>query len=134
MRLPIGYALAYPGRLPVPFGAIDWTTLSMLEFEEPDRVLFPCLDLAYRAGRTGDLAPAWLNAANEVAVAAFLDGRIAWTAIAEVVAGTLDRYDPPVATGTAGQAGRRSVGDVLEADAAARRVADLVVAGREAAA
>jgi 1-deoxy-D-xylulose-5-phosphate reductoisomerase len=73
MRLPIGYALAYPGRLPVPFGAIDWTTLSMLEFEEPDRVLFPCLDLAYRAGRTGDLAPAWLNAANEVAVAAFLD-------------------------------------------------------------
>ena len=79
MRLPIGYALAYPGRLPVPFGAIDWTTLSMLEFEEPDRVLFPCLDLAYRAGRTGDLAPAWLNAANEVAVAAFLDGRIAWT-------------------------------------------------------
>ncbi|MGO8870552.1 MAG: 1-deoxy-D-xylulose-5-phosphate reductoisomerase [Acidimicrobiales bacterium] len=131
MRLPIGYALAYPGRLPVPFGAIDWTVLSKLEFEEPDRSLFPCLDLAYRAGRAGDLAPAWLNAANEVAVAAFLDGRIAWTSIAEVVAGTLDRYDAPVGSG---QPGPRTVEDVLEADAAARRVADLVVAGREVAA
>ena len=68
MRLPIGYALAYPGRLATAFGAIDWAELSVLEFEPPDRSTFPCLDLAYRAGRTGDLAPAWLNAANEVAV------------------------------------------------------------------
>ena len=99
MRLPIGYALAYPGRLPVPFGSIDWTKLTTLEFEEPDRINFPCLELAYRAGRVGDLAPAWLNAANEMAVAAFLAGRIGWTAIAEVVGATLDRYD--------GSAGRR---------------------------
>ncbi len=128
MRLPIGYALAYPARLPVAFGAIDWTLLTTLEFEEPDRTLFPCLDLAYRAGRTGDLAPAWLNAANEVAVQAFLAGRIPWTAIARVVEGTLDRYH------TSGDRTRRSVDDVLEADATARRLAESVVTGRGAAA
>ena len=131
MRLPIGYALAYPERLPVPYGAIDWTKLAVLEFEEPDRTVFPCLALAYRAGRTGDLAPAWLNAANEVAVAAFLDGRIGWPSIAEVVERTLDRYDAPSPTG--GAAGpERTVEDVLDADATARRVADSVVSGREA--
>jgi 1-deoxy-D-xylulose-5-phosphate reductoisomerase len=132
MRLPIGYALAYPERLPTSFGAIDWTQLSILEFEPPDRARFPCLDLAYRAGRQGDLAPAWLSAANEVAVGAFLDGRIAWTAIADVIGGTLDRYDPPAPTG--GTGGRREIGDVLDADARARRVAESVVTGREAAA
>ena len=116
---------------PTPFGAIDWTKLATLEFEEPDRALFPCLDLAYRAGRTGDLAPAWLNAANEVAVAAFLDGRIAWTAIAEVVEATLDRYEapPPPRPGRR----ERTVDDVLEADATARRRAEAWSAGREAA-
>ena len=92
MRLPIGYALAYPDRLPPPSGP-STGRVAVLEFEQPDRSLFRCLDLAYRAGRAGDLAPAWLNAANEVAVAAFLDGRIPWPAIAEVVEGTLDRYD-----------------------------------------
>jgi len=126
MRLPIGYALAYPGRLGTPFGAIDWTTLSVLEFEQPDRATFRCLDLAYSAGRAGDLAPAWLNAANEVAVAAFLDGRVTWSAIGEVVQSSLDRYD-------AGPAAERTVDDVLAADAAARRVAVGVVAAREAA-
>jgi 1-deoxy-D-xylulose-5-phosphate reductoisomerase len=127
MRLPIGYALAYPERLPVPFGAIDWKALSVLEFEEPDRTVFPCLDLAYRAGRQGELAPAWLNAANEVAVAAFLDGRIGWSTIADVALGTLDAYESP---------GSRplTVDDVLEADASARRTAERVVAGRERAA
>jgi 1-deoxy-D-xylulose-5-phosphate reductoisomerase len=133
MRLPIGYALAYPDRLPMAFGAIDWTALSSLEFEEPDRTLFPCLDLAYRAGRAGDLAPAWLNAANEVAVAAFLAGRVKWTAIAAVVEGTLDRYDPPGRPGAGAMAAPRTVDEVLEADAAARRVAEAVVAGQEAA-
>jgi 1-deoxy-D-xylulose-5-phosphate reductoisomerase len=131
MRLPIGYALAYPGRLPTPFGAIDWTRLTTLEFEEPDRPRFPCLDLAYRAGRLGDLAPAWLNAANEVAVAAFLAGRIGWAAIARVVEGTLDRVagSPP-----SGSAAERTVDDVLDADATARRTAETVVVGCEAAA
>jgi len=126
MRLPIGYALAYPARLGSAFGPIDWAELSVLEFEPPDRATFPCLDLAYRAGRTGDLAPAWLNAANEVAVEAFLAGRITWAVIADVVAGTLDRYEAP------GAAGDRTVDDILDADAAARRLAGDVVAGRSA--
>jgi 1-deoxy-D-xylulose-5-phosphate reductoisomerase len=133
MRLPIGYALAYPDRLSAPFGAIDWAELSVLEFEQPDRALFRCLDLAYRAGRTGDLAPAWLSAANEVAVAGFLDGRISWWAIADVVESTLDRYEPSAAPG-GGPAPTRQIGDVLDADATARRVAEAVVRGREAAA
>jgi 1-deoxy-D-xylulose-5-phosphate reductoisomerase len=128
MRLPIGYALAYPARLPVPFGAIDWRQLGTLEFEAPDRDAFRCLDLAYEAGRTGDLAPAWLNAANELAVAAFLEGRIAWATIAEIVAATLDGYD----VAPAGPSGR-SVEDVMEADAAARRLAETVVSHRVAA-
>ena len=130
MRLPIGYALCYPERLPVAYGAIDWTKLAALEFEEPDRTVFPCLDLAYRAGRAGDLAPAWLNAANEVAVGAFLDERIGWASIARVVETTLDHYDAPAPGGATGD---RSVGDVLEADAAARRTADRVVAEAAAA-
>ena len=123
MRLPIGYALAYPGRLGTAFGAIDWAELSVLEFEAPDRTTFPCLDLAYRAGRTGDLAPAWLNAANEVAVAAFLDARVSWAAIAQVVEATLDAYEAP-------GAGDRTVEDVLEADATARRLAERRVLDR----
>ena len=132
MRLPIGYALAYPERLPVAYGAIDWTKLSALEFEEPDRAVFPCLDLAYRAGRLGDLAPAWLNAANEVAVAAFLAERIGWSSIAEVVEATLDRYDA---------AARPAAGDPVAPSRtcstpmpAARRVAEQVVARPGAAA
>jgi len=129
MRLPIGYALAYPARLPEAYGAIDWARLSVLEFEPPDRATFPCLDLAFRAGRTGDLAPAWLNAANEVAVAAFLAGRISWPSIARVVEATLDRYEP----GALGSGSARTVDDVLDADAAARRLAEQAVRAGEAA-
>ncbi|CAN5709718.1 1-deoxy-D-xylulose-5-phosphate reductoisomerase [soil metagenome] len=93
MRLPIGYALGYPARARTPFGRIDWAELGRLDFEPPDHDAFRCLGLAYEAGRVGETAPAWLNAANEVAVAAFLEGRIAWTAIADVVSATLDRHD-----------------------------------------
>jgi len=132
MRLPIGYALAYPDRLPTAYGGIDWTSVAALEFEEPDRKRFPCLELAYDAGRAGDLAPAWLNAANEVAVSAFLSGRIRWTVIAEVVAESLDRYDAPARSGPGDDPQGRTVDDVLEADATARRVAELVVRAREA--
>ena len=82
MRLPIGYALAWPDRSGTPFGPIDWSTLSRLDFEPPDLDAFPCLSLAYAAGRAGGLAPAWLNAGNEEAVDAFLQGRIAWADIA----------------------------------------------------
>jgi 1-deoxy-D-xylulose-5-phosphate reductoisomerase len=93
MRLPIGYALAYPDRIATPFGRIDWADLRRLDFEPPDLGAFPCLGLAYEAGRIGETAPAWLNAANEVAVAAFLDGLISWVTIADVLRTVLDRHD-----------------------------------------
>jgi len=118
MRLPIGYALAFPDRIGTPFGPIDWTQLSRLDFEPPDRQAFPCLDLAYRAGRAGGLAPATLNAANEVAVQAFLDGRIRWVEIPAVLQAVLDRQNGGTAS---------TLDDVLGADADARRLAtDLV--------
>jgi 1-deoxy-D-xylulose-5-phosphate reductoisomerase len=121
MRLPIGYSLAYPDRFGRPFGALDWRQLRALEFEEPDLAVFSCLSLAYRAGREGGSAPAWLNAANEVAVEAFLAGRLGWPAISDVVAETLDSHD-----------GAKLVdpGDVLEADRAARERARSAVERR----
>jgi 1-deoxy-D-xylulose-5-phosphate reductoisomerase len=125
MRLPIGYALGYPHRLGVPYGAIDWTALSELTFEVPDRHAFPCLALAEAAGRAGGVAPAWLNAANEVAVAAFLATRISWSAIAAVVADTLAACD---------QAPAREVADIVAADGAARRHAGRAVEHRAEAA
>ena len=76
-----------------PFGRIDWADLGRLDFEPPDHEAFPCLGLAYEAGRLGETAPAWLNAANEVAVAAFLDGRIGWIAIPDVLTEVLSRHD-----------------------------------------
>ncbi len=125
MRLPIGYAMGWPERLATPFGAIDWSSAFSLSFEPPDRSVFTCLDLAYRAGRRGGAAPAWLNAANEVAVAAFLEGRLGWLGIAEVVEDALDGCtDGPMA----------SVGDVLEADRLARERAGAAVERRLAAA
>jgi 1-deoxy-D-xylulose-5-phosphate reductoisomerase len=92
MRLPIEYALGFPARGTVPFGSIDWATMRRLDFEPPDLDAFPCLRLAYEAGRAGGSAPAWLNAANEVAVDAFLAGRISWLAIAEVLDEALSRH------------------------------------------
>ncbi len=125
MRLPIGYALAWPERLERPFGTIDWTRLPQLDFELPDRACFACLDLAYQAGLAGEGAPACLNAANEVAVAAFLDGRIPWLSIAEVAAEVLEGHEPARLT---------SVEDVLAVDAAARRRAGVAVDRRSRAA
>ena len=124
MRLPIGYALSYPERLPHPFGIIDWTVLRHLDFEPPNREVFRCLSLAEEAGRAGGLAPAWLNAGNEVAVDAFLSGRIAWKAIAMVVADTMAACEQvPVTT----------VQDVIEADRCARARAELSVRTRQVA-
>jgi 1-deoxy-D-xylulose-5-phosphate reductoisomerase len=111
MRLPIGYALAYPDRIATSFGPIDWTTLSRLDFEPPDRRAFPCLDLAYAAGQTGGTAPAWLNAANEVAVDAFLGGRIRWNQIPDVANAVLQGHDGGPAA---------SIDDVMRADSTAR--------------
>lgn len=93
MRQPIGYALSYPNRFDVAFGAIDWTAVPPLEFSEPDRDTFACLDLAIAAGRAGGTAPAWLNGANEAAVAAFLDSKIAWHQIAELLSDALSAHD-----------------------------------------
>ena len=92
MRLPIGYALAYPHRVATPFGRIDWREVPTLEFSPPDVQTFRCLELAYEAGRIGGTAPAFLSAANEVAVEAFLEGRITWIDIAAVVASALDDH------------------------------------------
>jgi 1-deoxy-D-xylulose-5-phosphate reductoisomerase len=114
MRLPIGYALAWPDRITTPFGCIDWSTLGRLDFEPPNLKAFPCLALAYDAGRAGGTAPAWISAANEVAVDAFLQGQIAWRDIAAIIAATLDRHDGAPAT---------DAPSVIEADAQARRVA-----------
>jgi 1-deoxy-D-xylulose-5-phosphate reductoisomerase len=92
MRLCIGYALCWPDRAATAFGAIDWSSARTLTFEPPDRTIFRCIDLAYSAGRRGGSAPAWLSAANEVAVEAFLDGALSWAGIADVVAETLDAW------------------------------------------
>lgn len=118
MRLPIAYALEYPQRASVPFGGIDWSMLQRLDFEVPDVETFRCLSLAYQAGRTGGTAPAWLSAANEVAVAAFLDGGVLWSQIPSIIEETLQQHDGASAHG---------VEDILEADKAARRAAEKVV-------
>ena len=123
MRLPIGYALGYPDRIATPFGRIDWSTLTRLDFEPPDLDTFRCLGLAYEAGRLGGAAPAWLSAANEVAVDAFLEGLIMWNQIADVCVAVVDEYDGAV-PGT--------VGDVITADATARRLASDVINRRMA--
>ena len=112
MRLPIGYALAYPRRIGTPFGRIDWATLRRLDFEPPDTTTFRCLALAYAAGRAGGTAPAWLSGANEIAVEAFLAGLISWNQIADVSVAVLDAHDG---------ASPDTVDDVIAADAEARR-------------
>ncbi len=121
MKLPIAYALAYPERVGTPFGRIDWGQLSRLHFDPPDLEAFPCLGLAYEAGRAGGLAPATLNAANEEAVAAFLDGQIPWIAIPDVLKAVLDRHDGGPAD---------SVDAVVDADRRGRAAARAVIEER----
>ena len=118
MRLPIGYALAFPARLGAAFGRIDWSQLGRLDFEAPDTTTFRCLALAYEAGRMGGTAPAWLSAANEVAVDAFLQGRLRWHQIAEINDAALQRYEPGA---------DQSIDDIIAADARARVVAQEVL-------
>ena len=118
MRTPIAHALAYPERVTAGVEPLDLFKIASLHFERPDFVRFPCLALAYRALRAGDSAPAVLNAANEIAVAAFLDGRIAFTAIAKIISTVIDRS--PVSA-------LENLADVLAADQAARRTAEQVI-------
>ena len=118
MRLCIGYALAYPDRLEVPFGEIEWAQLNRLDFELPDREAFRCLDLAFAAGKMGETAPAWLNAANEVAVASFLENKLSWIGISEVLEEILNIWPGEKAT---------EIEDILEVDQESRRVtSDLI--------
>ena len=92
MRTPIAHALAWPERIASGVEPLDLVGLARLDFEAPDLERFPCLRLAQQAAASGGDFPAALNAANEVAVAAFLAGQIAFTAIPQVVAGVLDRW------------------------------------------
>ena len=114
MRTPIAQALAFPERIDTEVPALELVRRGSLTFEAPDRDRFPCLDLAYRALGAGGTAPAVLNAANEVAVAAFLGGRIRFTDIAPACAEALARL-PARPAGT--------LDDALAADAEARAVA-----------
>jgi 1-deoxy-D-xylulose-5-phosphate reductoisomerase len=111
MRLPIQYALSHPERWEAAIPGIDFTRAFGLDFDVPDHARFPCLGLAYRALAGGGTLPAVLNAANEEAVGAFLDGRIPFTAIPEQVGETMDARPAGPATALA---------DVLAADAWAR--------------
>jgi 1-deoxy-D-xylulose-5-phosphate reductoisomerase len=114
MRIAIQYALTYPERWNSPLPSLDIYRLPKLEFFEPNQDKFPCLDLAYRALRTGGTAPAVLNAANEVAVEAFLNGRIAFQGIAQIIESVLDMHKPQEAS---------DMEIVLRADAWAREEA-----------
>jgi 1-deoxy-D-xylulose-5-phosphate reductoisomerase len=114
MRVPISYALTYPERAATPLASLDLTSLT-LEFSPPDTKTFPMLSLARAAGQRGGSAPCVYNAANEVAVAAFLSGRLPFLGIPEVVGETLSALD----TGAA-----RDVDDLVEVDRAARAHAE----------
>jgi len=117
MRTPIAHALAWPERLAAGVSPLDLFAVGRLDFAPPSLDRFPCLSLAIQAAETGGTAPAILNAANEVAVAAFLEGRIGFTRIAEVVDRTLERL--PVQTVAAG-----GLETLLEADRQARSLAE----------
>ncbi|MGN6700589.1 MAG: 1-deoxy-D-xylulose-5-phosphate reductoisomerase [Thermomicrobiales bacterium] len=97
MRLPIAYALTYPDRADLPFPRLDLTAANGLTFAEPDLQRFPCLRIAYEAGRAGGLYPTILSAADEAAVAAFLHGALAFTAIPALLEATLAAYSESVA-------------------------------------
>jgi 1-deoxy-D-xylulose-5-phosphate reductoisomerase len=114
MRVPISYALTYPERAPTPLRPLDLTSL-VLAFEAPDVETFPMLALARAAGERGGTYPCVYNAANEIAVAAFLAGRLPFLGVAELVADALARADGAPA---------RDLGELVEVDARTRALAD----------
>jgi 1-deoxy-D-xylulose-5-phosphate reductoisomerase len=121
MRTPIAHALAWPERIESGVGSLDLFQIGRLDFERPDPERFPCLGLAYQAIDSGGTACAILNAANEVAVEAFLNERLGFTAIAEVIAETLQHLPvEPV----------KDLESLLEADLKARRIAEQVLKNR----
>ena len=114
MRVPIAHALAWPERIDSGARSLDLAAIKSLSFEKPDLERFPCLGLAYAALRAGGTAPAVLNAANEVAVEAFLDRRLPFTGIADVIADTLESVEACAAD---------DLRSILDADQQARRAA-----------
>jgi len=124
MKLPIQYAFTWPERWSSPVPRLDWATARSLNFAPPDLVRFPCLGLAFDALRAGGAAPIVLNAANEVAVASFLERRLAFPGIAAVVAGMLDR-----AAGT--RLPDATLADIRATDEWARRGAAALVGALE---
>ena len=116
MRVPISFALTYPERAGTPIPPLDFSQGLVLEFEPPDLETFPLLALARRAGEQGGTFPCAFNAANEVAVAAFLEGRLSFLGIAATVEETLAAVEGAPA---------RDLGDLVEADAEARRLAEM---------
>ncbi len=118
MRTPIAHALAYPERIDSGVAPLDLFEIASLSFERPDFGRFPCLALAYRALREGGSSPATLNAANEVAVQAFFDGRTGFSGIPRVIAAVMDRLPSTRLD---------SLDDVLAADAEARKVAESMI-------
>jgi 1-deoxy-D-xylulose-5-phosphate reductoisomerase len=121
MRIPIQYALFYPERLPTNNKPLDLTQIKSLTFVEPDREKFPCLEICYQALQIGGTAPAVLNAANEVAVKAFLDGKLSFVEIHEVVKQTLNRHRVKE---------NPSFDDILNADKWSRQEANRIVSLR----
>ncbi len=122
MRLPIAFCLGRPVRFDHAWGALDFTTSQALTFEPPDLDAFPAIPLAYAAARRAGAAPAWLSAANEVAVDAFLHDVIEWTDIVPVVAAVMDQYV---------DGALESIEQLVAEDASARRLAsDLITRGR----
>ncbi|HTU14050.1 MAG TPA: 1-deoxy-D-xylulose-5-phosphate reductoisomerase [Solirubrobacterales bacterium] len=120
MRVPIGFALGYPERIELPVERLDLARLGSLDFEEPDPETFRCLALAREAGLAGGIAPCVLNAADEVAVAAFLEDRIEFTAIAEIIESTLE----DVGSGPA-----RDFRELFAVDEAARERSEELIEG-----
>ncbi|MBL1275444.1 MAG: 1-deoxy-D-xylulose-5-phosphate reductoisomerase [Ectothiorhodospiraceae bacterium] len=118
MRTPIAHAMAWPQRMESGVAELDLFEVAQLNFERPDMARFPCLALAYTAGNEGGTCPAILNAANEVAVQSFLDEKMSFTAIPEIIAQTMARVDTQVAS---------SLEVVLTADRMAREVAHSLV-------
>lgn len=114
MKAPIAYALAYPERIETGVKPLDLTTFSGLTFFNPDHDKFRCLDLAYRAINAGESMPAVMNAANEIAVAEFLDGRIGFTRIAETIERTMSAHSAHEL---------KSIDEVLKADLWGRETA-----------
>ncbi len=120
MRVPIAYALNWPRRLEVPVERLDLAKVGSLTFEEPDPETFRCLALARQAGEEGGITPCILNAADEVAVAAFLEGRIEFAAIPDVIARTME----DIGSGPA-----RDFNELFAVDEAARERSDELIAG-----